>query len=442
MSKPQVRPATQDGSLPHQHPASIIDANTGQAIPEDQFNEKQLLPLMRLVQNKTQNLIATQKSDIEQAILSTNLKQPVGIAWRNGIRPDMNDVTDTLATSRIERLILHRTISEYSSYLKNDNPLKQEPTYDTLKVTLGAVDKQMATMTYSPELRQSFLRWKCWNREVIIAFDLPDFMHDYRIDRFCLPTVRYDEKKDCVLYDLPFVESLDYSSNEFHHCYGGVDLGRVEPFVLTFKNSKGAVIATFHASGRLKRLNLKRERLIANKKHVLSRRYHLLGKGVVSEDSERIRRLDAEVEGLAAKIRGLGVAVAGLLGREVAECCSRVGASVVGVEDLRWVSSEKSVSRWNFRVQQERIAREAHRVGVAYMEVSARNSSRVCSVCGSGQVVCDSGSRVLSCRVCHAHVDRDVSASRVLAGRCYDHYKRYIRKVAVSRLRGVARLRC
>ena len=443
-TKPQVRPTTQDGSLPHQRPISIIDAQTNKSIDEDEFNQTSLIPLMEFVREETKRLVTNKKDDIVQAIGTADVKQPVGVAWKNGIRPEMSlpEGQKVLSTSRIERLVLHRTISEMTSYLNSENPLKQEPTYDALKVTLGAVDKQMATMTFSSELRQMFLRWKCWNREVIIAFDMPEFMEGYRISKFCLPTVRYDEDRTCVMYDLPFVESLDYSDSEFHHCYGGVDLGRVEPFVLSFKNAKGKLIATFHASGRLRQLNDKRERLIREKKCVVRRRANLLGKGVVSEGSERIRRLDENIEGLAAKIKGEGKAIAALVGREVAECCSRVGASVVGVEDLRWVSGEHGSSRWNFRDQQGWIAREVHRVGVAYMEVNPRNSSRLCSVCGSKRTSYDSQTRVVSCQVCHAKVDRDVGASRVLAGRCCARYVRYVGKIAVGRLREAARLRC
>lgn len=443
-TKPQVRPTTQDGSLPHQRPISIIDAATNQSIDEDDFNRTSLIPLMEFVRQETQQLVTDKRDDIVRAIQTADVKQPVGIAWKNGIRPEMSlpEGQKTLATSRIERLILHRTISEMASYLNSENPLKQEPAYDALKVTLGAVDKQMATMTFSDELHQMFLRWKCWNREVVITFDVPEFMMGYRISRFCLPTVRYDVGRGCVMYDLPFVESLDYSVNEFHHCYGGVDLGRVDPFVLSFKNAKGKLIATFHASGRLRRLNDKRERLIREKKCVVRRRANLLGKGVVSEGSERIRRLDENIEGLANKIKGEGKAIAALVGCEVAECCVRVGASVVGVEDLRWVTFEHGSSRWNFRDQQEWIAREVHRVGVAYMEVNPRNSSKVCSVCYSKRTSYDSSSRVVSCKRCHAEVDRDVGASRVLADRCYERYSRYIGKIAVRRLREAMRLRC
>ena len=442
--KPQVRPTIQDGSLPHQRPIRIADAETGQEIPEADFNENSLLPLMEFVRAETQQLVATQKDAITKAVNGADVKQPVGVAWKNGIRPEMRlpEGEKILATSRIERLILHRTMTEMASYLRSDNPLKQEPTYDALKVTLGAVDKQMATMTFSDELHQMFLRWKCWNREVVITFDLPDFMMDYRIIKFCLPTVRYDEGQGCFLYDLPFVESLDYSQNEFHHCYGGVDLGRVEPFVLSFKNAKGKLIATFHASGRLKQLNDKRERLIQEKRCTVRRRANLLGKGVESEGSERIRRLDENIESLACKIKGEGRAIACLVGCEVAECCVKVGASVVGVEDLRWVTSEHGCSRWNFRVQQEWVAREVHRVGVAYMEVSPRNSSRLCSVCYSKRTSYDVSSRVVSCRRCHAKVDRDVNASRIVADRGWKRYVRYIGKIAVERLREAMSLRC
>lgn len=443
-TKPQVRPATQDGSIPCQRPVSIIDAATGKNIPENKFNEEQLLPLLKFVRTETKQLVRTRYPDIERAIRNTKTKQPVGIAWKAGIRPEMNlpENTSPIATSRIERLILHRTISEIMSYVNSTNPRKQAPTHEALKATLGAVDKQMATMTFSPETKQAFLRWKCWTKEVIISFDLPEFTHDYRISKFSLPTVRYDEKRKCVVYDLPFTETLDYSQNEYHHCYGGIDLGRKEPYVLTFKNSHDKIIATFHASSRVRQLNAKRERLIKNKKSVAARRFHLLGKGVVSEDSERIRRLDDDLKGLARKIKGEGRALAALLGREVAERCAQVGASVVGVEDLRWVSKEKASSRWNFRDQQDWVAREVHRVGVAYMEVNPKNSSKICSVCYSNRTSCDSGSRLVSCQNCRAVVDRDVGASRVLACRCMKRYVRYIGKVAVSRLRECARLRC
>ncbi|RAP51160.1 MAG: hypothetical protein BZ138_05820 [Methanosphaera sp. rholeuAM270] len=432
-----MRPKTQDGCLPHQLPAYVIDPETAEELDYETVVAIYIAPLLEYVREKTKNTITADKQAIFDAIESEEkIKQPTGLAWKHGIRPDLSDAKDKgiLATSRVEKVIQHRIVSEVQSYLANPNPDKAEPTFDALKANLGAADKQIATVTYDPELGKTLLYWKCWTRELLFIFDLPDFASDYDISKVCLPSVYYSKTRERVEFDFPFVEALDYSQNEFHHCYGAYDAGRAEPYRLAFKNGKGALIAEYRASGRCRALNAKRERVLANIKAVQDKlaQYDALG---LPDDYPRRTVLVEEKKRLKAKAKAEGEALARLMGWEIARHCRRHGAAVLAAEDLSWVNDAHGSSRWNHSAQQSWVERECRRVGTAFMTVSAKGSSSTCSACGSVDVSHDSSKRTVKCRVCRVELDRDVSAARVLAGRCLVSYRKYMAKVVLSRMR-------
>lgn len=431
------RATTQDGSIPHQVPAFVLDNATGELLDYDTVNKQYVMPFLEYVRDKVKETIAADKDGIIKAITEEDkVKQPTGLAWKHGIRPDLTDgkKQKVLALSRVEKVIQHRIVSELQSFVNNPNPKKQEPTFEALKANLGSADQQISTVEYDDELNKAFLVWKCWSRELLFVFDLPDFADGYEISKMCLPSVRYDVKRNRVEYDFPFVENLDYSQNEYHHCYGAVDLGRVEPYRLAFKNRAGALIAEYRASGRCRALNAKRERILKDVKciNVKLGHYDALG---VPEDNPKRERLVEEKRRLRAKARAEGEALARLLGWEVSRHCKRHEAAALGVEDLSWVNDAHGSSRWVHSKQESWIERECCRVGTAFLRVNAKNSSQTCCECGSKKVVHNEARRTIRCKKCRSVYDRDVSAARVLADRCVKAYCKFIDKLAVSRLR-------
>lgn len=431
------RPKQQNGCIPHQVPTYVMDLETAEELSFDFVNKTYVMPFLECIREQTKTTIDADKQNIIDKIKNEDkIKQPTGLAWKHGIRPDLSNVkkNNVLATSRIEKIIQHRIVSELQSYINNPNPKKQEPTFEALKANLGAADKQISTVEYDSGLNKIFLTWKCWTRELLFIFDIPNFAKNYTISKICLPSVYYNEQRSRIEYDFPFVEELDYSQNEFHHCYGAYDAGRVEPYRLCFKNNKGAIIAEYRASGRCRALNSKRERILENVKciHEKLACYDALG---IPEDNPKRLRLLEEKKNLKAKVKAEGKALARLIGWEISRHCQRHQAAVVGAENLSWVSEKHGSSRWNYSEQQLWVARECQRVGTVFMNVSARDSSQTCCECDSKKIVHDSASRLISCKNCGAIVDRDVSAARVLARRCLKNYRKYMDKVALSHLR-------
>ena len=148
--------------------------------------------------------------------------------------------------------------------------------------------------------------------------------------------------------------------------------------------------------------------------------------------------LAEERKRLKGKARRQGEALAQLMGYEIARRCRFHGAAALAAENLSWVNDAHGSSRWNHSVQQGWVRRECQRAGTAFLTVSAKDLSRTCCHCGSKDVVQSSCKRTIRCKECGRELDRDRSAARVLSGRCMSQYRKYIAKVAFSRLR----LRC
>lgn len=239
-------------------------------------------------------------------------------------------------------------------------------------------------------------------------FSIPEYVIDYDIDKFCLPTVQYDPDTGKVSFFLPVQENLSYRIND-KNCHqkvivGGYDLGRVKPFVLTVMTDTGKVIARRQPSARLRDINDKRERILAEKKVLVGkiRAYDELG---IRPDKYDV--YVEEIECLGAKAKALGREVALLTGAEIAGLCEFHGVDVVAGETLNWVNDVHGSSRWVHGMMQESIAHAVRRSHVKHFTVSARDTSRTCPKCSSKKVRYDSGSRVITCDDCGYSGDRD-----------------------------------
>ena len=82
------------------------------------------------------------------------------------------------------------------------------------------------------------------------------------------------------------------------------------------------------------------------------------------------------------------------------------------MENLSWLDSQGG--RWPHAEIQSRIESTAKRYGLKTIKVSAKDTSRTCSHCGS-KTSNNTKTRVGACSTCRFSLDRDVSASREIA---------------------------
>ena len=317
---------------------------------------------------------------------------------------------DVKAKSRVNELILHKFVSETLSFINNPNPFKQAPNFNK-KINLGAVDKQMAQLFL--EGNTLILRWKVWANEYDIFFELPNYVFKKNILKFSLPTVRL--KNDKVLFNFSVEEEIQQKPLKTQ--YAGADLGRVEPYVMSITNKNGSRIADYKASGRLKLLNDKRERLLKQSSELYKKAESYRQLGLI----ERAEKLDSERKFVRAKASRLVSPISWQGGSEVAKVLNRHPVSVLALEKLDWAVGSKYGSKWAFSKFQDAVEHSVARVGVPVKKVSARNTSQVCHKCKK-QIVHNEKKRTVFCVDCKMTLDRDLNASLNIVKRVMKSY--------------------
>lgn len=421
-------------------PYMCYDTETGELLEPADY-EPLIINLVKYVTGKTRQLVKERENELIAMLDDDNCpSQAVGAMQRYGISADISDLPKKVQQKyRINRLIMHKTFTEYKAYHNNEDPNKQPPSFD-YKINLGAVDPQMALISFDEGHQVVALRWKCWDRDITLLFSYPAYVNNYDLHKFCLPTIQYDEDTGTLSYFLSVEENLSYLVNDksahVKTIVAGYDLGRKIPFVLKVMTDTGRVVATRKASGRLSALNAKRERLIANKKVLTGK---LAAYDALGVRPARYGVYEREVACLREKIRVLGREVAFLTGAEIAGLCAFHGVHVVAGEDLSWVNDEHGSSRWVHGQSQECVAHSVRRVGVKHFTVSARGTSSTCTACGSRDTSCDGGSRVVRCKACGHEEDRDsTGAFNVARRRARVELRARVKALLVERARARA----
>lgn len=399
-------------------PYYVIDTETGETLSPNQY-EPLIINLTKFVKQQTELLIKTRQQDIIKMLNDDDCpSQPVGAMQKYGINVDINSFPkDIMQKYRINRLIMHKTFTEYKSYYENQDPQKQEPTFN-YKINLGAVDTQMCQLSYDVEHQILTLQWKCWTRDITLFFVIPNYVTKYNILKFCLPTIQYNEETNIISYYFAVEECLDYRINHKEttkkRIIAGYDLGRVKPAVVTIMTDDGKVIAKRETSKRVQHLNTKRERILKEKKILINKinTYDALNCKPKKYDTYK-----TEIERLAVKAKKLGRELAFLLGADIARICTEHNVDIVTGEDLTWVNDAHGSSRWVHGVQQDCIAHAVRRVGVQHCTVSPKDTSKTCTKCGSKKTRMRSSSRVVECLDCGHSEDRDFLASENIAAR-------------------------
>lgn len=239
------------------------------------------------------------------------------------------------------------------------------------------------------------------------------------------PTIRETKQGEVVFDFKTKIEVPLFNQTRFK---AGLDLGFIEPYVLTIINNEGKVVARFHASNityrtmeslRAADVELRHLREL---KHGKVQAYKALGVPLEEQKSYRdYQGLCREVRRLAARVGRLKEAIAGLIEHEVREHLRPYHVRGLSVEYLSWLAGRKGHrvvnSSWAYGECQSALTNQLELIGVRVRRVSARDSSQLCNRC-SGRVV--HRGRVVSCSggcLTGAGWDRDLNASVNLAGR-------------------------
>lgn len=301
------------------------------------------------------------------------------------------------AKSRIEALILHKLVSEVSGYVLNSNSKKQKPSFGQ-KINLGAVDRQMASLSLDGNVLT--LRFKVWDRDLLLEFEVPEYITKRDIIKWSLPTIEYRHGKPYFTFSIQErPKARKITDNK-----AGIDLGRTETFTMAVINKHGNRIADYTANGVVQQLNAKRNRLLKEKKHITTKalQYDKLGlnSAVLKTEARRVAR----------KALVLGDEVARQTGADVATKLAKHELNEVAVEDLRWVQGAKYGGRWNHSKKQAAIEHATQREGIKTKKVNPKNTSQECHHCGA-RVTHNAKTRVAKCTTCKAQFDRDFNAA-------------------------------
>lgn len=312
---------------------------------------------------------------------------------------------DILAKSRINELVLFKLISETASFAKNPNPRKQAHSFNKT-INLGSVDKQMASLAYHPEEKVLTLLFKCWDKELLLEFNIPPYILKYDIKKWSLPVIRKQGDEYVFLFTIQ--ENIPTRPTGKHKA--GLDLGIVEPYIIAVTNEKGGRVAHYTASPFVKKLSRKRDRLLSEKKFLNQKIKAYVSLGLDADTLEKHKSL------VSQKSARLGKNISQHLGSEIAKKLHKHYLNTLNVENLTWVSGTKDSkigsSRWSHSSHQEKISHALLRVGISVKKVSPRNSSRSCHKCGTTLM---NRARSVYCTKCKVLLDRDYNAAMNIA---------------------------
>ena len=389
-------------SVPALIPTRVYDANTGEELPIVEW-EAPVRTLLEYATAEAKRLCEAHAKLLQEKLVAyTGTPQAAEYGRQLGLVQSLLP-REVKAQSRIERLVRHKVISEYSAYVLNPNPKKQPPSYYP-KVSLGAVDSQMATLSIVETM--ATLLWKVWDRELLLEFELPGYLNSRQVTKWCLPEVAISKRTGQVVFRYAYEENP--APNPTSRLRAGVDLGRVEPYTAAVITPAGKRVASYVSSNHLWFINDRREALLKERKQILSKADHYAKLGLNDE------ALRTEAARKRAKITRLGVAVAQELGSELSRKLAKHKLSVMHVEELGWATGARYGSKWNHGMQQQALSHGLARSGTHMREVSAKDTSKLCHGC-SEALTYRSDDRTVWCGTCKTRLDRDWNASLRIA---------------------------
>ena len=330
-------------------------------------------------------------------------------------------------SSKLKEIFTRKTVTEYGAWVVNESQGDDQGDFK-LGLTLNPAftDNQYSTLDYDPVSKTVILRMRVKDRDLDLHFQLPARqLESMDMISIVKPTIRETKQGEVVFDFKTKMEVPLFNQSGFK---AGLDLGFVEPYILTIINFEGKVVARFHASNITYRTMESLRGADAELRHLRELKhgkvqvYKALGVPLEEQESYLgFQDLCREVKRLAARVGRLKDAIAGLIGHEVREHLRPYGVRGLGVEYLGWLAGRKGKravnSSWAYGKCQSTLTDQLELIGVRVRRVSARDSSQLCNRC-SGRVV--HRGRVVSCSggcLADSGWDRDLNASVNLAGR-------------------------
>lgn len=386
-------------ALPLLNPTAIFNVETGEEVALIELKEK-IRSLLDYCCAETNQVYSSQETHILSILFGrSKIIAPAEFARQNNIKIRKNLPANVKAQSRIEKLVQYKIISEASSYLNNSNPRKQAFTFNKT-INLGAVDKQMASL--SLDGTELTLLWKCWDKEYLLTFTIPEYVLKRNILKFTLPVISEQGFRFTVMEQVPEKPQGKHKA--------GLDLGRKIPYTIAVTNQAGNRVAHYITSKNLTKTNNKREHLLVQKKQLNQKIlvYNTLG---LSPE-----KLIVERDYVRNKITRMSASLATQLGAEIKTKLVKHNLNIIQMEDLRWVTGSKYGGRWNHSRQQHHITHSLARTGIKTKIVNPKNTSQECYNCGT-KLVHNTKTRTVWCIECKTVLDRDFNAAMNIANR-------------------------
>ena len=329
--------------------------------------------------------------------------------------------------SRLKEILTRKTITEYGAWVVNESQGEDQGDFK-LGLTLDPAytDNQYSVLEYDSDAQTSTLTMQVGSRKLNFHFQLPKRqLETLNVVGLVKPTVRETRQGEVVFDFKTKIEVPLFNRSGFK---AGLDLGFVEPYVLTIVNHEGKVVARYHASNITYKTMESLRGADAELRHLRALKYgkvqayKSLGVSLGEQgDYNDFQVLCREVRRLAARVGRLKTAIAGLIGHEVREHLRPYHVRGLGIEYLGWLSGRKGKravnSSWAYGECQSALTNQLELIGVRVRRVSACDSSQLCNRCSKRvthrgrTVVCSNGCLTGS------GWDRDLNASVNLASR-------------------------
>lgn len=390
-------------ALPPLYPSLVVDNETGEVLSKTAYTAT-IKSLLEYCQSETTRLFAENEIKLTDDIAEYK-SNPNAFGREHGYASSYKELPREIRVkSRINELILHKLISETASYVNSPNPHKQPPTFPPT-INLGAVNAQMVMVgLIGDELTMS---WKCWDKELLLVFNLPAYALQKNVEKVTLPSVKLDKDGYPVFY---FVVQEMIVLRTKSKLSAGIDLGRVVPFTMAVTNKRGDRIADYSTSPRLRQLARKQERLRAEKNHLW---FKVKAYKELKLDSTILEEHQGYVRNATTRLtRELALQLAAEITRKLV----KHPVSILNLEKLSWVSGTKEArvgtTRWAFSQQQAAITHAVLGKGITTKTINPKNTSQLCAKCG---IKITAKNRTVWCGECKSILDRDYNAALNIA---------------------------
>ena len=359
---------------------------------------------------------------LRSELANVSAVQPAVAGRRAGVMmPDFLAAGRT-GSSRKERLLRHRVVTEYRSWQERIDAVNGEsskyvsqgwkrtvdasaPTYGEDYVNLGAVDSQYAVIENNPtidgEIVLKMVIRGQWYR-LIFSFDKTRFPEG----KVTLPLVKVENGAPVFIFTVVTENPIVQFSGDY---IVGVDVGINNYATVVVRNTEtGRIVHKTTLSQRVHSLwNSVRasERQVKQlRKKAKSLLYDRQGKMAALDEAQLHR------EAASRKKRELAI----LAAQEIAYLSHFWDNAVVAVEDLSWIRNTMSNGRWNRGELIKWLTHYVMQNGGWVVAVSPANTSQVCHACG--EKVKHPAHEVSVCPK-HGAMDRDVNAAANIAAR-------------------------